>query len=132
MTDHEILLGLLEEKRRNDRQRMIERIIALVIIAALVIALIAINSKVTHAMQQIQSNIDRINTATQEITTFFAGFKEAGYENVEQALEELHKATSKINTFFDAIGEHGMQNIEQGMDTLNDAKDWLFNLFGEK
>ena len=125
MSDHEILLELLEEKRRNDRQRLIERIITLTIIVALIVVLVLINAKFTHVMKQVQENIDRVNTATQEITTFFAGFKAAGYESAEQALKDLHNATTKINTFFDLVGD----NVEQSTVALNDFKDWLVSHF---
>ena len=112
MTDHEILLELLEEKRRSDRERKTERFVYCVILAVIVLVLIVIGLKINGAIRQVQTNIDRINEATQEITDFFSGLKEAGYDNVEQALTDLHDATSRINGFFDVIFRSGHHIIQ--------------------
>ena len=45
MSDHEILMELLEEKRRNEKQRKIQLIITAVVIAALIIALAVVWAK---------------------------------------------------------------------------------------
>ena len=97
MTDHEILMELLEEKQRSEKQRKIQLIITIVIAAALVIALIYVNVQVSASIRQVQSNLEMVNTATQEITGFFDGLKSAGYENAEDALKDLHDTTEKIN-----------------------------------
>ena len=89
MTDHEILMELLEEKRRSEKQRKIQLIITIVIAAALVIALIYVNVQVSASIRQVQTNLEMVNTATQEITGFFDGLKSAGYENAEDALKDL-------------------------------------------
>ena len=153
MSDHEILMELLEEKRRNEKQRKTQLIITIGVIAVLVIALVVVWAKLSVSIREVQTNIDRINMATQEITGLFDGLKDAGYENAEQALKDLHDTTVKINEFFDAFGENGAESLEQGIEAMNsavekingffdslsesgitqgvnDAKDWLLGLLG--
>ena len=89
MSDHEILMELLQEKRRNEKQRKIQLIITAVVIAALIIALAVVWAKFSASMREVQTNIERINTATQEITGLFDGLKDAGYENAEEALKKI-------------------------------------------
>ena len=153
MSDHEILMELLEEKRRNEKQRKIQLIFTVVGIAALIIVLAVIWAKLSASVREVQTNIDRINTATQEITGLFDGLKDAGYENADQALKDLHDTTEKINELYDAFGENGAEGQRQGIEAMNsavekingffdslsesgitqgvnDAKDWFLGLLG--
>ena len=130
MTDHEILLELLEFKRNYERRRKIELIVHIVLIVILAAALIFAWVRISAMMNEVRANLDKVNSATQKVQDFFDGLKKAGIEHPEQAIQDLHEATVRLNEFFDRVGEKGMESLEQGIDAVEGAKDWLSGLFG--
>ncbi len=132
MTDHEMLEELIAFKRQIQRKQNAERILYASVILILVIVLAVAGIRVNNRMKQLQKNMERVYTATEEIESFFDGLKTAGYENMADALRDLKEATGKINGFFDGLGEKGMQNIEEGMGLLNDGVDWVRGFLGSE
>ena len=126
MSDHEMLLEILEQNRRYEKQRKTERIVMAVIILALMIALILVGVRLSQTVQQLQANVDGINAAAQAVSD---SFRQAGYENVGQALQDLHDTTEKVNAFLEALGENGLENIGQSIGAMNDAVEKLNGFF---
>ena len=89
MSDHEILLELLESKQRLERQRKIELIIAVVLVAALAVALLFAWTKISETMDQAQETFVKVNQVTDEVHGIFDGLKEAGIDDPGQAIKDL-------------------------------------------
>ena len=129
MSDHEILLELLDAKNRLERQRKIELIVAVVLIAILAAALIFAWTKVSATMQKVEESLVNVNAATEKIQELYNGLQEAGLENpgkeLGETLKELHDGAEKINEVYDqlsnvketvreAIQQAVQQTLEQG------------------
>ena len=159
MSDHDILLELLEAKNRLERQRKIELIVAVILIVALAVAMFFVWNRVSETMQAAQETFVKVNQVTDKIQGVFdalaeAGIedpgqaikdlyedtenvrnlfdelKKAGFDNPAQVLQDLRDATAKLNELFDRISRASMHGVEQGREAFEDVRDWLAALFG--
>ena len=139
MSDHDILLELLEAKNRLERQRKIELIVAIVLILALAAGLFFAGEGAREALadagiedpgQAIRDLYDN----TENVRNLFDEMKKAGFDNPAQVLQDLREASERLNELFDRISKAGMQGVEQGVEqgreAFEDARDWLAALFG--
>lgn len=90
MTDHEILVELLEEKRRNDRNRIIKYVLY-GIVALVIIILLSIY------VPKIMAWVDRYNKFMNEIET----------------------TTNSVKEFVDGVGTSTTQKIDEVLDGIN-------------
>lgn len=90
MTDHEILVELLEEKRRNDRNRIIKYVLY-GIVALVIIILLSIY------VPKIMAWVDRYNKFMNEIET----------------------TTNRVKEFVDGVGTSTTQKIDEVLDGIN-------------
>ena len=67
MTDHEMLLELMQEKRRNDRSRKIRYMIAGAVIVLTVILLIRFLPPAVSYFRTMKETIDRMQASVTEI-----------------------------------------------------------------
>ena len=159
MNDHDILLELLEAKNRFERQRKIERIVAVVLILALAAALFFAWARISATTQKVEESLVKVDAAmekvqgifdaladagiedpgqairdlydnTENVRNLFDEMKKAGFDNPAQVLQDLREAAERLNELFDRISKAGMQGVEQGREAFEDARDWLAALFG--
>ena len=125
MNDHEILLELLEAKKKYERQRKIELIVTAVVVALLIIVLAVAWVKVSGMMRDVQARLDKLDEATQEVQTFFDAVRDAGFDDPGETLKDLRGITEKLNQLFDIIGDNGLKNLEEGIEAIQEFRDML-------
>ena len=159
MSDHDILLELLEAKNKLERQRKIERIVAVVLIVALAAALFFAWGRISATTQKVEESLVKVDAAmekiqgifdalaeagiedpgqaikdlyddTENIRNLFDELKQAGFDNPAQVLQDLREASERLNELFDRISQASMQGVEQGREAFEDVKSWLAALFG--
>ena len=159
MSDHDILLELMDAKNRLERQRIIERIVAVILIVALAAALIFAWGRISATTQKVEESLVKVDAAmekiqgifdalaeagiedpgqaikdlyedTENVRNLFDELKKAGFDNPAQVLQDLRDATAKLNELFDRISRASMQGVEQGREAFEDVKGWLAALFG--
>ena len=129
MSDHEILLELLESKQRLERQRKIELIIAVVLVAALVVALFFAWTKISETMDQAQETFVKVNQIADEVQGIFDGLKEAGIDDPGQAIRDLYDDTERIRNLFDELKKSGFDDPAQILKDLREASERLNDLY---
>ena len=129
MSDHEILLDLLAAKDRFERQRKIELIIAVVLVAALAVALFFAWTKISETMDQAQETFVKVNQIADEVQGVFDGLKEAGIEDPGQAIKDLYDDTENIRNLFDELKKSGFDDPAQILKDLREASERLNDLY---
>ena len=132
MTDHEMLMELLEYKRKVEQRRKIELIVRIVLIVILAVCLTVAWVKISATMREVHENMAKINAVTEKIQGFSDSLRSAGVEKPEEAVKSLIETSQKLNKLLDRIGEDGMQRLEQGLEAVDGARDWLTGLFGDR
>ena len=107
MTDHEMLVELLSEKRRTDTVRYI-KLGAYVLIAIVIIVLcakylppvIAYFRQLNETLNQLRQGIERVQTTTDNIKTTVNGIGESGAELLQSASNQLGELLEKIPKVF--------------------------------
>ena len=129
MSDHEILMELLESKQKLERQRKIELIVAVVLIVALAAALFFAWTKVSETMNQAQETFVKVNRITDEVQGIFDALKEAGIDDPGQAIKDLYDDTERIRNLFDELKKSGFDDPAQVLKDLREASERLNELF---
>ena len=129
MSDHEILMELLESKQKLERQRKIELIVAVVLIVALAAALFFAWTKASETMNQAQETFVKVNRITDEVQGIFDALKEAGIDDPGQAIKDLYDDTERIRNLFDELKKSGFDDPAQVLKDLREASEKLNELF---
>ena len=100
MTDHEILMELLQDKRRNDRNRYIKYaligIIALLVVGALMVYI----PKIVAIINKYNEIMDKLNQIDTHIDTIFDKFDFNALEDIKELMSKIQTLISKISFGF--------------------------------
>lgn len=107
MTDHEMLVELLSEKRREENRRYakigfyILIAVAIIILCAIYLPpVIAYFRKLNDTVQQIQQAIRQVQTTTDNIKSTVVGIGESGSEALKSAADKLNELLEKVPRIF--------------------------------
>ena len=129
MSDHDILMELLEAKNRLERQRKIELIVAAVLIVIFTVALILAWVKISATMREAKEALAEVDQITEEIQGIFNGLKEAGIDDPGQAIKDLYDDTENIRNLFDELKESGFDDPAKVLRELREASERLNALY---
>ena len=129
MSDHEILLELLESKQRLERQRKIELIVVVILVAALAVGLFFAWAKISETMDQAQETFVKVNQVADEVQGIFDGLKEAGIEDPGQTIKDFYDDTENIRNLFDELKKSGFDDPAQVLRDLREASERLNALY---
>ena len=129
MSDHEILMELLESKQKLERQRKIELIVAAVLVVILTVALCLAWAKISKTMDRAQETFVKVDQITEEVQGIFDALKEAGVDDPGQAIRDLYDDTEKIRNLFDELKKSGFDDPAQVLRDLREAAEKLNELF---
>lgn len=107
MSDHEMLVELLREKRRAETLRYVKIsvyaaiIITIGILCAIYLPpIIAYFRKLNETVQQIQQAMQQVQSATDSVRDTVAGIGESGADALREASEKLNELLEKVPRFF--------------------------------
>ncbi len=103
MTDHEMLLELMQEKRSVDQRRYV-RLVCMAVAAGVLIILgvkylppvIAYFKEVRAATQQIEQTLGQIRQNTDNVLGIVRGLKDSGSEMLSSSIEQLEKYIGQL------------------------------------
>ncbi|MBQ9664392.1 MAG: hypothetical protein IJV40_14700 [Oscillospiraceae bacterium] len=108
MSEQNNMDELLELTGKIARRQRVNTVLCIVVLLALIAACCFAGYRVSQTVQQFEESITRIDTASEEIRSFFGSFEAAGYESPEQAIRDLHDTTETINDILSDISENGI------------------------
>ena len=117
MSDRELLLELVSEKRRQDKVRVIKYIVwAVVLIALIVLAAVYV--------PKIVALYNYANQALQEVDSTMS--------EVDGTMQEINDTLIKLNTDYDSLKSNGLDILQDATDTVNGLIEKLrsFGIFG--
>ena len=129
MSDHDILLELLEAKNRLERQRKIELIVAIVLILALAAGLFFAWARISATTQKVEEILVKVDAAMEKVQGIFDALADAGIEDPGQAIRDLYDNTENVRKLFDEMKKAGFDNPAQVLQDLREAADRLNELF---
>ena len=129
MSDHDILLELLEAKNRLERQRKIELIVAIVLILALAAGLFFAWARISATTQKVEEILVKVDAAMEKVQGIFDALADTGIEDPGQAIRDLYDNTENVRTLFDEMKKAGFDNPAQVLQDLREAADRLNELF---
>ena len=94
MTDHEMLLELMREKRRNERARNIRYMIAGAVIVLILILIFRYLPPVVHYFQSLNATIDKIQGNVEEVQGVANGIKDSVTGLLDKLGTTFHWGTS--------------------------------------
>ena len=68
MSDHELLVELVREKRRADRERAVKTAVALAVLAVIVVLCVIYVPRIAQTVRQFQAVMDRLNRLKSSVT----------------------------------------------------------------
>ena len=114
MTDHELLMELVEEQRRQERMRRVKTILWIAAaLAVFVLACVyvpklsallrhynAVMNSLESATARVNDSLDEFKTLAGEAQGFFDQVNQLGLDKLQEALDELRGALQQIGNFF--------------------------------
>jgi len=97
MSDHEMLVELMKDKKKRDTWRVVKVGATVVVIAAIVVAAVIYAPKITGAVKDVQTLMSKINSIADKTSGVMNSF---GNDTVTQ----LKSAIEKLNSLLSALG----------------------------
>ena len=130
MTDRELLLELVADKRRADRARRIKAYIWMVVAAALLVLCLIYVPRVVRTVRHYNQVIDQVSQTVTEAQGLLDGLKAVGTEKLQDTVDQLSESARKANAFFSAMGDGGLEKLQQSLDQLQETSRQTRELFG--
>ena len=97
MSDHEMLVELMKDKKRRDTWRNVKIVAYVLVIAAVVAAAVIYAPKIVGAVKEIQTLMSKINSLADQTSGVMNNF---GNDTITQ----LKSAIEKLNNLLNALG----------------------------
>ena len=97
MSDHEMLVELMKDKKRRDSWRTVKIVGYVLVIAAVVAAAVIYAPKIVGAVKEIQTLMNKINSLADQTSGVMNNF---GNDTITQ----LKSAIEKLNNLLSALG----------------------------
>ena len=97
MSDHEMLVELMKDKKKRDTWRVVKVGATVVVIAAIVVAGVIYAPKIIGAVKDVQTLMSKINSLADQTSGVMNNF---GSDTVTQ----LKSAIEKLNSLLSALG----------------------------
>ena len=97
MTDHELLMELVAEKRREEKKRMIQMIFYLILFAVLFYFVFRLYQKVTAVTSQFDALSAEIDSLKQKAGELMERFSSADFDLLEKLGEQLQNLMNLFN-----------------------------------
>ena len=114
MSDHELLMELVREKRRADRVRCVKLAVVLVLLAAILVLCIIYVPRIMETVHRYQAIMERLDQAA---------------ARMDEAADQMRQASAQVTEFFGDLGENSMQAWEQSVEEVAELLDGLKNMF---
>ena len=112
MTDHEILIELIKDKRRNDRNRYIKNTVRIVTAIAVIVLLIIIVPPIVRFFQQLNETVQQVQDSIAQVN-----------EISENIRTEFEDNLSQIKDLADDVKEQASQKLDELDEVYNDLKE---------
>lgn len=113
MSDRELLMELVAEKRRNERLRVVRILVLSLALLALVILCLIWIPRITAPFRQLQETVDRLNEsiarfdqasaqmteAAEQVRSYLSNLGQSGYKALLRSVEEATAILEKLAGF---------------------------------
>ena len=114
MSDHELLVELVREKRRADRERAVKTAVALAVLAVIVVLCVIYVPRIAQTVRQFQAVMDRLDQSA---------------SRMNEAADEMRQASAQVQQFFGGLGEESLRAWQQSVEDVNQLLEGLKNMF---
>ena len=114
MSDHELLVELVREKRRADRERAVKTAVALAVLAVIVVLCVIYVPRIAQTVRQFQAVMDRLDQAESKMN---------------EAADEMRQASAQVQQFFGGLGEESLKTWQQSVEDVNQMLEGLKKVF---
>ena len=126
MSDHEILMELIRDKRRNDRNRYIKNTVRIAIAAAVIVLLIIIVPPVVRFFRQLNETINMVQDGISQVTTIAEDMKSQVEGSIADVETFVNDTKGQLD---DKIGQ--LENTaDEVIDQVNQQVETIQGLFG--
>ena len=130
MSDRELLMELVADKRRADRARRIKTIVWLAVAAALLVLALIYLPPLAARIRQFNQTMDQLQQAATSANEFFDNVKGIGYDKLAETVESVNQAAARVREITDGLSEAGLETLEESIGELNDMIARLRGFFG--
>ncbi|MBE6016812.1 MAG: DUF948 domain-containing protein [Lachnospiraceae bacterium] len=120
MSDHEILMELIRDKRRNDRNRYIKNIVRIAIAVAVIVLLIIIVPPIVRFFKQLNETINMMQDGMSQVTAI-----------AEDMKSQVEGSIADIETFVNDTKGQLDDKLGQLDDTANEIIEQVNQQVGE-
>lgn len=106
MTDHELLLELVAEKRRLEDLRRVRLIVTLIVLAAVILLAVIYIPRILAPIREFQQNMDELKRSL---------------DRFNSSLQQMDEMTSEARAFFQQVGDLGLEKMQQSVEQLSEA-----------
>ncbi len=96
MDDHELLMELVNEKRRNDRLRYLNYALIALLLIAVGLLLYRIVPRFMEMYQGYQNLVQRFDAMEESASEFIRNFNASGYEKIQETVDKIAEFLKKI------------------------------------
>ena len=104
MNDHELLMELIEEKRRNQKIRCIKYGILAVAVIAIAIIVSSLIPKIREAIETYNTVMKQVDSATGKINEFMGKIDFSVLEELETTMGDVQDLMGKLQTILGFFG----------------------------
>ena len=97
MSDHEMLVELMKDKKRRDTLRNVKIVAYVLVIAAVVAAAVIYAPKIIGAVKEVQTLMGKINSIADQTSGVMSNFG-------DDTITQLKSAIEKLNNLLSALG----------------------------
>ena len=114
MSDHELLMELVRDKRLRDRERAVKTAVALLVLAAILVLCIIYVPRIVETVQRYQAIMERMDQAVGRLN---------------EAADQMRQASSQVTEFFGDMGEDSLRAWQQSVEEVDELLQGLKNMF---
>ncbi|MBO5555690.1 MAG: hypothetical protein J5927_00745 [Oscillospiraceae bacterium] len=129
MTDRELLLELVADKRRADRARRIKAYVWMVVAAALAVLCLIYVPRIVHTVRHYNQVISQVSETVTEAQGFLDSLNAIGTDKLQDTVDQLGETAQKANDFFSALGDGGVEKLQQSLDQMQDISQQAGEFF---
>ncbi len=131
MSERELLMELVEEKRRAEKWRLVRLCAVGAVVLALAILCAVYVPRIVESVQRFNEAVTSLQNTTNQIQSFYNGVKDAGLDKLSEAAENIDAAAQEAKRIMDGLSEAGLGDLKDSLAGLNDFAEKVRGFFGK-
>lgn len=130
MSDRELLMELVEDKRRAEKWERVRLIAAAALLLAVAVLAAVYVPRLAATLRRVNETMDQVQTLTAQAEVFFDEIQQIGADKLAETVENVNAAAQEAGEIMDKLKEAGLENLQQAFKDLSEITEKIRVFFG--